>query len=299
MRAQVAGNLVFRVRLSQAAIEPVSVDYATVDGTATVADSDYTPTSGTLNFAPGDTALDVVVALGVDATPERNETFGIILTNPTGDVTIGMPSATGTILDDDDLIAPTATVIYPNGGELILQGQQIDLTWTASDNVAVSGVDLQLSRSGAQWETLESNYPNTGTYAWTGSGAASTKMRFRVVVHDDPGNTTIDASDANWTLSSSAVGVGDLPVAFALAPIAPNPARAGAARIAFAVPRAAAVELTVHDIQGRMVAKLADGMVPAGMHARTWNASQAAAGIYFVRFVTPGFHSEQRLVVVH
>ena len=34
---------------------PASVDFQTVDGTATVADNDYQATSGTLTFAPGET----------------------------------------------------------------------------------------------------------------------------------------------------------------------------------------------------------------------------------------------------
>jgi hypothetical protein len=297
MQAQSAGSLAFRVRLSQAAVAPISVAYQTEDGTATEADGDYTPTSGTLNFAPGDTALDIVVPFGADATPERNETFGISLSNPTGDVTISGGTATGTILDDDDLIAPTASVTYPNGGELILQNQQINLTWTASDNVAVSSVDLYIVR-GASAEALAIGYPNTGTYAWTGSGAASNKVKFRVVAHDDPGHTTIDNSDANWEISAGAVGVGDAPVAFALPPTGPNPAPAGPTRIAFAVPRESAVKLTVHDLQGRTVARLADGVVQAGLQERTWNASRVSAGVYFIRFEAPGFHAERRLVVV-
>src|SRR6185503_4381447 len=122
VRSQTAGSLAFRVRLSQSAIDPVTVDYQTVDGTATVADGDYTPTSGTLTFAPRDTALDIVVPFGVDSTPEHNETFGITLSNASN-ATIETPTATGTIVDDDDLIAPSAQVVYPNGGEVIHQNQ--------------------------------------------------------------------------------------------------------------------------------------------------------------------------------
>jgi hypothetical protein len=283
--------------LSQAAINPVTVDYQTVDGTATVADNDYTPTSGTLTFAPGDTAKDVVVPFGVDSTPEHNETFGLQLSNASANATIATPSATGTIIDDDDLIAPTAQVIYPNGGEVIHQNQQITLQWTASDNVGVNGVDIQLV-NGASVTTLASNYPNTGSYAWTSTGPPSTKMKFRVVAHDD-NHATTDNSDANWEISIYTIGVGnEVPVAFALAAPSPNPARAGDNRIAFSVPKDADVRLTIHDVRGRTVAKLVDGALPAGNHARMWDASSVAAGVYFVRFEAPGFHAERRLVLV-
>ena len=297
MQVQSAGSLAFRVRLSQAAIAPVSVDYETVDGTATAADGDYTPTSGTLNFAAGDTALDIVVPFGADATPEFNETFGITLSNATGDVTIDTATATGTIIDDDDLVAPSATVVSPNGGEFVLQNQQVNLQWTASDDFTVTSVDLYIVR-GTTAEALEIGYPNTGSYLWSASGTASNKVRFRVVAHD-VNHQAIDNSDANWELSASAIGVGDdAPLAFALPAPAPNPAPAGRNRIAFAMPHAANVKLTVHDIQGRTLAKLADGPVPAGRHERTWDATRAAPGIYFVRFSAPGFHAERRLVVI-
>jgi hypothetical protein len=73
---------------------------------------------------------------------------------------------------------------------------------------------------------------------------------------------------------------------------------AGPNRIVFAMPRAAHVKLSVIDIQGRTVAKLADGELPAGRQERTWDAARAGAGVYFVRFETPGFHAERRLVVI-
>ena len=295
-RTQDAGSLAFRVRLSQVAVVPISVDYQTVDGTATVADGDYTPASGTLNFAPGDSALDIVVPFGADTTPEHNETFGITLSNAVG-ATIGTPTATGTIVDDDDLIPPTAQVISPNGGEVIYQGQQVNLQWTASDNFAVNGVDIKLLNGGSV-TTLASNVPNSGSYLWTASGPASIKMKFRVVAHDD-NHATTDDSDANWELNAATVGVDDLPIAFALAAPSPNPSPARLQRIAFSVPRESHVRLTVHDVRGRTVAELADGTVPAGHYVRIWDSTRAGAGVYFLRFEAPGFRADDRLVVIH
>ena len=48
------GSMVFEVRLLTAASQAVTVDYATADGSAT-AGVDYTATSGSLTFDPGDT----------------------------------------------------------------------------------------------------------------------------------------------------------------------------------------------------------------------------------------------------
>ena len=66
-----------------AAHETVTVDYATLDGTAT-AHADYAPTRGTLTFATGERAKTVTVAVLDDAHDEGVETLTLVLSNPRG-----------------------------------------------------------------------------------------------------------------------------------------------------------------------------------------------------------------------
>jgi len=89
----------FTVTLSQASTQTVTVQYATANGTA-LAGSDYTPISGTLTFAPGETQKTITVAVLRDTTAEATEAFTLRLSNPTNG-TLTKTSATGTILDDD------------------------------------------------------------------------------------------------------------------------------------------------------------------------------------------------------
>lgn len=89
----------FTVTLSAASSQPVTVDYATADGTA-VSGSDYLPVSGTLTFAPGVTTQTVAVPIVGDAIPEPTETFRLNLSNPTN-ATLGSDHGTGTIVDND------------------------------------------------------------------------------------------------------------------------------------------------------------------------------------------------------
>ncbi|MDE0389998.1 MAG: SwmB domain-containing protein [Rhodospirillales bacterium] len=89
----------FVVRLNRAASAAVTVDYATVDGTA-AAGEDYTATRGTLTFAPGETSKTVSVPILDDAHDEGEETFRLKLSNAAGAV-IADGEAVGTIVNTD------------------------------------------------------------------------------------------------------------------------------------------------------------------------------------------------------
>src|SRR5262245_6059889 len=75
-------SAVFTVRIPFASALPVTVHFATADGTATAASNDYQATSGDLTFNPGDTSQTITVAVNGDATPEPDETFLVNLSNP-------------------------------------------------------------------------------------------------------------------------------------------------------------------------------------------------------------------------
>src|SRR5436305_3514348 len=90
----------------------VTVDYATADGTAT-SGSDYTAVTGTLTFAPGETAKSIDVTVRGDTTPENNETFFVNLKNASG-ATLIKPSAFA-VIDDDDASADVALSVVLSG----------------------------------------------------------------------------------------------------------------------------------------------------------------------------------------
>jgi ABC-type oligopeptide transport system substrate-binding subunit len=95
------GAATFTVTLAEAATAdyPVTVNFATTDGTADSAD--YTPESGSLTFAAGEKTKTVTVNVADDATDEPVETFFMQLSaNTKGTLVRG--HAVGTILDDDE-----------------------------------------------------------------------------------------------------------------------------------------------------------------------------------------------------
>ncbi len=93
--------LQFHVTLSRAASGPVTVDYATSDGTAT-AGEDYTGASGMLRFAAGEASRTISVAVLDDAHDEGQETFTLTLSNASNALIVHA-SATGTIQNTDPM----------------------------------------------------------------------------------------------------------------------------------------------------------------------------------------------------
>jgi hypothetical protein len=96
-------NALFTVSLSAASAGPVTVDYATVDGSAK-APGDYAATSGTLTFAPGELSKQVAVAVVGDTLDEPHETYSLELSNPSG-ATLGDARGAGTVLDNDPQVS--------------------------------------------------------------------------------------------------------------------------------------------------------------------------------------------------
>jgi len=93
-------NAVFSVTLTVPSTVPVSVTYATANGTATEPTDYQQLTSTVLTFNPGETGKNVTVVVKGDTAFEPNETFFVNLSNPVN-ATIGDAQGLGTINDDD------------------------------------------------------------------------------------------------------------------------------------------------------------------------------------------------------
>ena len=92
------------------------------------------------------------------------------------------------------------------------------------------------------------------------------------------------------------------PSEFAIDRVWPSPGR-GSIRVAFSLPKATRVRLSVLDVQGRQVAVLDEGVLPAGRHERFWSGRShgraAPAGVYFVRLAAEGRTWVRRIVLAH
>jgi hypothetical protein len=135
----------FYVWLSAASSVPVTVDYATADGTA-VAGTDYVATSGTLTFAPGQTSQYVSVPVIGNPVHEPSRTFRVVLSNPQN-AEVGSQGGNCTIFDDAPIanIGPAATVNegstvqFDASGSQSLDGDPLTFTWDFGDGGTGSG----------------------------------------------------------------------------------------------------------------------------------------------------------------
>lgn len=139
---------------------------------------------------------------------------------------------------------------------------------------------------------------------WTEGGAGSQRIR-RANVN---GSSLVTLPPVLSSYGGIAIGSGnalstetdELPREFAIERVWPTPGT-GPLHIGFALPREAVVNLSVLDLQGRLVSVLADGVLPPGRHERRWNGNSAGgslgAGVYFARLSSEGRSWVRRLVV--
>jgi len=133
------------VTLSAASASTVTVNWATLNGTAT-APSDYASGSNGLTFNAGDTSKPIDVTVNGDTTYEPDEMFTVTLSEPSG-ATILDGSGTGTITNDDAGPGGPQAVEWTNAVGVTVSGNS--LTKTAANGWGNAGASsLQSIASG-------------------------------------------------------------------------------------------------------------------------------------------------------
>ena len=193
----------FTVTLAKRTPLRVSVAYATADRTAT-AGSDYTATSGTLVFAPGQTSKTIAVPIVGDIAGEPDESFTLTLSQPVNAV-LGQATATGTITGDD---------AAPRGGHYAgttSQGQPIEFD-VAADLNSVTNLTFTvlLTCQGGGISVIIRDHLSFGPDPWLLDPSKHWGDRFTVTDNDFNGNGVISgafdaAGHASGTLSLDAV----------------------------------------------------------------------------------------------
>ncbi len=193
-------------------------------GTSSITEGTYLSGSGPTTFqvtnnGGGSYTVDgVVLGAGCGPTGANGNLFNVGVTSSspggTGQLQVmyvllrdcsnnALPAAPGNIGGVPiDTQAPVVTVTSPNGGESWLVGSLHNITWTATDNVAVANVDLAYSTDGGATypNAIATGIANSGSFAWTVPNTPTVQARVRVTAHDTGCATGSDDSNANFTI---------------------------------------------------------------------------------------------------
>ena len=190
-----AGNkqIKFAVNLAFPSNLTGTIDYQTVDSTATTSGNDYIAKAGTLTFTPGKVSDTISVSVRGDTLTEADEVFYIKLLNPVN-LVIVKEKGIGTIINNDGLASFTAngftsdaitaaklsasSLIIPN---LLHRNQQWKINGLAENNTVTifdsKGVNV----------FRESNYKNNNNLSQLAAGL----YYYQVLVHEKNGKPAI------------------------------------------------------------------------------------------------------------
>ena len=190
----------FAVVLSHRMPAPVTVSYATSDGSAT-AGSDYQAASGKITFAAGKTAAAVSVSVSGDTTVEPDETFTVTLSAPVN-ATLGKATATGTIQNDDVVKARPGAYAGTN-----TQGKAFTFE-VSPDSSSVSNIKTVIDLNCTEVQGFTVTVPLEST----GSFPINADLSFDANEHDvGSDGTTLDIK-IHGQLTASSGGSGTLRV---------------------------------------------------------------------------------------
>ncbi|OGK02994.1 MAG: hypothetical protein A2519_06525 [Candidatus Raymondbacteria bacterium RIFOXYD12_FULL_49_13] len=163
-----SGTATVSVKRSDGSAGAVSVDYRTIDRTAT-AGSDYTAVSGTLSWADGDTANKTfTVPVLDDAVYEGEETVTLAISNPTGGARLGSvyPGPMITMVDNDPA-PPAGALLF--GAPVYYDGRYRVMESGGSFQPNLSPVTIAVQRVGGSVGAVSVNYATGNGTATAGS----------------------------------------------------------------------------------------------------------------------------------
>ena len=204
-----ATGFTFTVSLSQAPTTSQTVSYS-VSGTGAnpAAASDFVGNalpSGTVTFAAGETSKTVTINVQGNTTIEATETFLVTLSNPSSGLALGTTTATGTIVNDDNVVASIAAASASknegnSGTTAFTFTVSLDQAANTSQTVAYSVAGTGASPAAAS-DFVGGVLPS-GTVTFAAGETSKT------VTVDVQGNTTVEASEAFLvTLSNPSSGL--------------------------------------------------------------------------------------------
>jgi hypothetical protein len=190
--------------------------------------------------------------------------------------------------------------------------------WYTNDLGNSPGEDywsVDVSADGVDWVQLEHTMASDNSWSEHGFDLGSyipftDAVRFRFIAADEGNGSLVEAAVDDITVSiirAPLTGVGETAAGdeyrLKLDPCVPNPMNPST-MIAFELPAAGPVTLSVYDVSGRLVRTLLSGdAIAAGPHTLYWDGRnrrgrQAASGVYFVSLQTERFEISRSVTML-
>ena len=170
---EAAGTATVVIERTNGRLGEVSVDYATVDGSAD--SSDYTPESGTVTFADGESEKTVTIAINDDTTDEDLESFTVVISNATGGAELGSETtALVTIADNDSTVADYLPDMLPIASTLL-------------ENLSIDTSEIP-GRELLRFSTEVANGGDGPLEIWGGSVSGNSQQVFQRIYQADGGS---------------------------------------------------------------------------------------------------------------
>lgn len=173
-------------------------------------------------------------------------------------------------------------------------------------NQSSADLDLAVHRAGTVYQG-PTNAVALGASGGAGQGeqvvvTVATPAYYCLVIHRQDQGTGAAAFKLGFANGVTAVDPTGLPSRTKLAGAYPNPFNPQTT-IAFDLAHTGQVRIVIHDVQGRAIATLADGVMTAGRHSVVWMGKDdhgrvLASGVYYARLTAPDGNDTVKLMLV-
>ena len=166
------------------------------------------------------------------------------------------------------------------------------LSWSTSSESNNKEFEVERSTNGQNWKKIgdvngAGNSEVKQTYSYTDSDLKPGKYYYRLKQIDF--NAAHKYSKTIYSTINSAL-------IYNLGQNYPNPAKQSTV-INYTVPAKSNVNISLYDMQGRVIKSLVNGILEAGSYTYTLNVGNLTNGIYFYKMQTDDFSATKRLIV--
>ncbi|WP_161628846.1 Calx-beta domain-containing protein [Solimonas flava] len=195
----------------------VSVSYATAGGTA-VSGTDFTPKSGTLSWAAGDTAAKTIAIPVSNATPfTGSKTFTVSLSGASSGASLATPNIATVTINGSGVVASAGSLalgassysVAQSAGSLTVtvarsggSSGAVSVKYATANGTAVAGSDYTAASGTLSWasgETASKSFSVAISNATPYTGSKS----FSIALSGASGGATLGAASASVTINGS------------------------------------------------------------------------------------------------